>query len=977
MANYEEEMKATLRFVADNFAKFIRDLSEDGELAQLGRYFPSNRASETNRWNIEKAKTVLELLKSNNKDDIEKILSFLEHSRFGWTEDGYRLSNGCPNGHERRCKSLDYITSPQGTKETLNAINYIFLHKEYGAITTYLFGYCIAALFSSRMNMECLRVPYFLQIACERNSNTYRLIHKIVDICDVNTAVFDSCNVKLKYSDCNCNHITIFPSQSANDVSDLLYHRDIPVVIDGYESQNLYSALLRKSVNIHGRNKTLDASDRLNVLPIFICPNIKSTFKNVLSVDITGLDIDDDYMELIEANTQMLASWSYVLVTEAKEYFEQRDSTYDKIRHTPEVERPLFDHISVHINNLRVNYQNITNLTVSDIRNIGYLTYFFDRLLSVVKAVWKLSLGESFEYNGEKKEHDIGKIRRQIVSEATDLLVEFHNNYSPEAQKKVSINAVDFSSTELKAIQKRGAKYAADIIKIYQSFGVSIRILTDAEYKDERYVFSVMPLPGTPSYDISRYADEVRRSIGVEFLFPDISETSIKLIISHKPLKENSLRKMLENPMFKESKMEIPYAVGYDMMGEMVVADVVEFPHMLIGGTSGSGKSSALHSLLMSIVYNQPSDKVKLLLLDFGASRLNMFDNTSHMLVPTIRDAEKGSQCLLKLRDEVERRLSILDSATARDYDKKLRGYPYIICVIDEFPAFIQKLTQERGGKKASALIEDLLARARKIRIHLILSAQDASKESIGISTANLDARIAFKCTDWRKSQTIIDANDAAHLSGKGSLYFKCSQHEGLKRLQGSYMPPKEITDMLDEMASIPSNGKYEEVHFELEPTPDHTETSPAPLSENSDDRKLVEIVQWIVDTKKEKLSNNDLKKYLGVGYDKANLFLERLEKEGIVSPKRPGTKLPRQVYLDKAETFLKALNPIFDNTEEDSSKALEQEVDVEPIQQAVPKPKAAIGKFRITKECLDELKKSQPKQPKFAIKYKNAKRKR
>ena len=197
-------------------------------------------------------------------------------------------------------------------------------------------------------------------------------------------------------------------------------------------------------------------------------------------------------------------------------------------------------------------------------------------------------------------------------------------------------------------------EYAADIIKYYQSYGVAIKILPDVEFKDDRYVFSVKLLAGTDAKLISRYADEIRRLLELEFFFTDIRSSSIKIIASKKPLKENSLRKLLESSQFRESKMKIPYAVGYDMLGDVVIADIAEFPHLLIGGTTGSGKSSAVHSLLMSIVCKQKADKVKLLLLDFGASGLKMFEKVPHLLtsVITISEMERGKQCILKLKQE-------------------------------------------------------------------------------------------------------------------------------------------------------------------------------------------------------------------------------------------------------------------------------------------------------------------------------------
>ncbi len=400
----------------------------------------------------------------------------------------------------------------------------------------------------------------------------------------------------------------------------------------------------------------------------------------------------------------------------------------------------------------------------------------------------------------------------------------------------------------------------------------------------------------------------------------------MRLILSEKPLKENSLIRMLESQQFKESKMEIPYAVGYDMMGEMVIADVAEFPHLLIGGTTGSGKSSAIHSLLMSIVYKQPVDKVKLLLLDFGSSRLNMFMNVPHMLLPSkiIYDATEGQQAMLLLQEEMERRIKRLGSVDARSYDIEYGKLPSIICVIDEFPAFIQQSVGGRGSKKVSAVITDLLARARKVKIHLILSAQDATQGGIEIKNTNLPAGIAFRCTSWPTSKAIIDGTEATKLSGKGAMLFRCEQYEGIKRLQGSYMPPEEIMDMLDaiDFTQNSDGKKYNEVQFQIVRSQGNVQsgipsvTGDAQIAEDDDAQRLVEIVEWIRDEKKEKISNNQLKHKLEAGYDRANRFLQMLEDAGIISEQKKGTKLPRVVNTDKLDDFLNNYGHIDEATE-------------------------------------------------------------
>lgn len=168
-------------------SKFIADHQDDDEcLYEINKYI--NKVDKYGfSWNVEKVKIILETLQLKNKNDIQEILSYLEKSSCGWQGDNYQLYNTCLR-FDRRCRRNHGIENdPEATEDAFAEIDEIFLHEEYGAITTYLFGYSLAAMFSSRLKDQDRSIPYFLQIACKRNSNTYRLVHEIVHICDVNT----------------------------------------------------------------------------------------------------------------------------------------------------------------------------------------------------------------------------------------------------------------------------------------------------------------------------------------------------------------------------------------------------------------------------------------------------------------------------------------------------------------------------------------------------------------------------------------------------------------------------------------------------------------------------------------------------------------------------------------------------------------------------------------------------------------------
>lgn len=317
--------KDASNILGEKFAGFIDKYADDDErLYELREYINDAKTNKCS-WSMEKAQIVLSVLQLKNHNDIQEILSYLEQSSYGWQGDKYCFYNRCL-GFDQRCRRRCYINK-ETTEEAFSDIDDIFLHKEYGAITAYLFGYGLAALFSSRIKKEHGGIPYFLQIACKRNSNTYRLIHEMVHICDVNTGLFEYCKGFI-YRECDHDHMTLYPLDTGDKSLDsLVYYRDIPIIVDGYENEKSYESLLRETANIPGRTKRLGSKAKFNVLPIFLCPVIHSQFKNVLSIDLTNLDITDEYIELILENKQRLGSWVYQLVADAESYFDTKKST--------------------------------------------------------------------------------------------------------------------------------------------------------------------------------------------------------------------------------------------------------------------------------------------------------------------------------------------------------------------------------------------------------------------------------------------------------------------------------------------------------------------------------------------------------------------------------------------------------------------------------------------------------------------------
>jgi len=909
----------------DSLDELMRKNQEDEEwLSELEIYI-DDASRNGYRWDLNKVKTVLQILQSRSNDSVSNALTYLKQSQYGWQGVIYRFPNQCLR-HGVRCRYNYVLSNEYDVKTAFQTIYTVFTHEKFGGLTTYLFAYALIALFSSRLSQDDIQIPYFLQIACERNSNVYKLIHEIVHICDVNAGIIENCHEvsDVKYG-CTYDHITLFPVQSAEKtLGDLMYNRDIPVVIEGFESEVYYNTLLREIANIHGKIKNLDIKNRFNTLPIFICPTIRSQYRNVFSMDLTELEISDEYVELIQKNKQMFGSWALELVIGATEHTFCKLTSEEQHKFEITGKRRYFRNINNYINSHRVGNE----LSGTDVTNVGILYYFLNEYIEVIERSVYMS-NSVVELFKERKPYEYLKIIFETMKNSLALL---HNKYSPLSPTVVSIDTGYLASDRTTKIRKTGEKYAKDIVKHYQSYGVAIKVLPEAQFRDERYIFSVKLMPGTDGKQLYRRTDEVRRLLDVETFYIEKSTTAIRIVVSKKSVNENSLKKILESTDFRNSKMEIPYAVGYDIMGKMIISDVSEFPHLLIGGTSGSGKSSAIHSLLTSIVVKQPPEKVKLLLLDFGSSRMTIFKDVPHLLTPVIKSSEieKGRECILWLQKLMKERLEKKDSLDDRKHDKELEKWPYIICVIDEFQRFVQQLNDGRGNKDSHRVIEDLLARARKVKIHLILATQEATKGSMLIKNTNLAAGIAFKCTNWSASKAIIDDTVATELSGKGSMYFKCDQYEGLKRMQGSFMDANEIIDYLDDFnfSSLKSDRQYDVVEFETFQDVNCTETVTNYSSslEHSCDEELLEIVHWIIDKKVVNFSNNNLKKYFGMGYNRANVYMDQLQQHEIITKLK--SRLPRKVIIENAYAFLKKYDTTYDGDRLEMSPSLSSKSD-------------------------------------------------
>lgn len=836
--------------------EFIKELEEE-DVLELKKYVHTVIKSHPKRRvaDMDKLKVFVSLM-SLPDADIKKILSYLESTGYGWHGNKYILNNSClrflPLSH---CKKKSNVGNTEKATDILREIYDIFFDEEYGKMTLFIFNYCLTALFIKRLHQDGFSMPFFLQIACDRNSVLYQLIEKIVEICDVNSGLFSKCT-NVDHAHCGYIHQTYYPTQfTAKDVDDLIHNKDIPVIIAGHENERYYHSLLREIVNIPNKKNVLGLKDKFNFLPIFICPMIKSSFDNVFDIDLTDLDVNKNYLNLLRKNEQMLASWVLDLVTESEERLLLKKDVYSTLS-----KHPFSGKIKAYINYISRNYPDIT---LNNAKNVGLLNFFFKGCLRAFNRLCTFSLDEKFacfEPKGQTLEKNIA----MLTNLSERKLVEFHRRYLPSPSGEGIQN-------------KEATRLAKQIEKHYRALKVFIRVVI-ADVKDDRYIFNIDTLQETKDADVSGKIGTVQRRMKKYECFKvDLRDKkSIKLIVAEKPLEDNSLIEILKHEDFANSKMEIPYAVGFDETGNMCIEDLAEFPHLLLAGATRSGKSTAIKSLLMSIAYKYRTGDVNVLLMDFLGKKdsdFAMFNKLPFISSPVITNPMVGLKAILSLHEEMKKRMQ----------DENLPNMPYIVCVIDEFPRLFDDI--EKGSKESLEFaITKLLSVGRHAKIHLVLAVQDPAKKHIVCGIGNISARIALKCAHYQNSVAILGRQGADKLLGAGQMIFDSPSCRD-KRLQGSYITEIDMGKLLDEIKeTYVQQNKY---HFnvnEMKLTSAFMEMesgemilmNPKTSRFNSEDEKLADAIIWSLS--QNQIANSRLQDYLKIGNNRASRMLKRME---------------------------------------------------------------------------------------------------
>ena len=461
-----------------------------------------------------------------------------------------------------------------------------------------------------------------------------------------------------------------------------------------------------------------------------------------------------------------------------------------------------------------------------------------------------------------------------------------------------SIPTVD-QSDEYKKIEKN----IGVLEQTFQSFGVDAKVVK-ASLGPSVTKFEVQPAVGVKVSKIVNLTDDIALALAakdVRMEAPIPGKSLIGIEVPNGKISMVSFREIIEaQPNHPDKLLEVP--LGRDVSGRVQTADLSKMPHLLVAGSTGSGKSVAINGIITSILMRAKPHEVKLMMIDPKMVELNMYNGIPHLLTPVVTNPRKAAQALQKVVQEMEERYEKFAATGVRNISgynefvqqKNLENgtkhptLPFIVVIVDELADLMMVASNE---------VEDAIIRlaqmARAVGIHMILATQRPSVDVItGIIKANVPSRMAFAVSSGTDSRTIIDSNGAEKLLGRGDMLFLPMGENKPIRVQGAFISDHEVERVVQFVTD------QQEAHYEEKMMPtDEVETTGAP--EQPQDELFEEAKALVVEMQTASISL--LQRRFRIGYNRAARLVDELEAHGVVGPSE-GSK-PRKVFIEQEET--------------------------------------------------------------------------
>ncbi|MDD5432158.1 MAG: DNA translocase FtsK [Candidatus Omnitrophica bacterium] len=434
-----------------------------------------------------------------------------------------------------------------------------------------------------------------------------------------------------------------------------------------------------------------------------------------------------------------------------------------------------------------------------------------------------------------------------------------------------------------------------------EDFGISAKV-TDVEQGPVITRYELVPAPGVKLNRIVALSDDVALAMkaqSVRIIAPIPGKGSVGVEVPNMQSSFVMLTEVLASKEFQSARSKLTLVLGKDITGQPIVADLDDMPHLLIAGTTGSGKTVCVNSMILSLLYKSTPTELKLLMVDPKMVELMPFNGLPHLLCPVVTDAKKAAIALNWVVTEMEERYQLLAKIAARNiesYNEKIKDgekLPYIVVIIDEF-ADLMSVARDQIENAITRLAQ--LSRA--VGIHLILATQRPSVDVItGVIKANLPARVSFKVASKVDSRTVLDMNGADKLLGKGDMLFLRPGESKLIRIQGTLVSDKEI-ERIVEFIKAQGEPIYDEEILK--------EQHKSGVSGGQKDELYDEAVRIIIESNQASVSI--LQRRMRLGYTRAARIIDSMEEEGLVGPFE-GSK-PRKILVDRQAWLEKSLVP-------------------------------------------------------------------
>lgn len=457
-------------------------------------------------------------------------------------------------------------------------------------------------------------------------------------------------------------------------------------------------------------------------------------------------------------------------------------------------------------------------------------------------------------------------------------------------------------SEELKA----NARKLVDTLK---SFGVETKIV-DISRGPAVTRYELQPSAGVRINRISNLADDIALNLaasGVRIEAPIPNKAAVGIEIPNRTRTMVTLREIIETPAFQQAKSKLNVALGKDIAGNITCADLAKMPHLLIAGTTGSGKSVCLNSMIVSLLFNAHPDEVKLLMIDPKKVELSIYNGIPHLLVPVVSDPRKAAGALGWAVTEMLNRYKLFADNNVRDMagynklcqkDPEKHSLPSVVIFIDELSDLMMAAPNE---------VEDSICRlaqmARAAGMHLVIATQRPSVDVItGIIKANIPSRIALSVSSQVDSRTILDMSGAEKLLGNGDLLFSPVGTSKPVRIQGCFLSDSEVESVVDFIKGQEKAEYDDEVIQEIDrqAAAEKKKGGGAAEAEGGEDsdEMLPKAIEVVVEA--QMASTTLLQRRLRLGYARAARLVDELESRGIVGPFE-GSK-PRKVLISKQQ---------------------------------------------------------------------------